>query len=65
MPEKYAKRQGSIDAAGQAALKQFVENGGTIIAIGNAANSAIQLFNLPLTRTSTQRARTTTSRARC
>ena len=33
---------------GVAALKQFVEDGGTIIAIGSAANSAVQMFGLPL-----------------
>ena len=42
IPEKYTKRQGNIDAAGVAALQQFVNDGGTIIAIGSAANSAVQ-----------------------
>ena len=32
-----------------ATLKQFVQDGGTIVAIGSAANGAIQLFKLPLT----------------
>jgi uncharacterized membrane protein YgcG len=48
-PDKYAKRRGSIDATGQAALQQFVNDGGTIIAIGSATQSAIPLFKLPLT----------------
>jgi hypothetical protein len=49
IPEKYTRRQGNITAEGQAALRQFVEDGGTIIAIGGASNSAIALFKLPLT----------------
>jgi hypothetical protein len=47
--EKYTKRQGQITAEGQAAIKEFVEKGGSVIVIGNAANSAISMFNLPLT----------------
>ena len=46
--EKYTRRQGSISAEGIAALKQFVQDGGTIIAIGSGASSAVQLFGLPL-----------------
>jgi hypothetical protein len=53
VPDVYTKRQGGIDAQGEAALKQFVENGGTVIAIGNQADSAVALFNLPLKRHST------------
>ena len=49
IPEKYARRQGTITAAGAAALQQFVEDGGTIIAIGSAATSAVRQFRLPLT----------------
>jgi hypothetical protein len=48
-PEKWAKRRGSLTPEGFAALKQFVQDGGTIIAIGSAANGAIQQFQLPLT----------------
>jgi hypothetical protein len=48
LPEKYAKRQGQISAEGVAALKQFVQDGGTIVAIGNAASAAIATFGLPL-----------------
>jgi hypothetical protein len=47
-PKKWADRRGNIDAAGQAALQQFVNDGGTVIAIGNAATSAIAQFKLPL-----------------
>jgi hypothetical protein len=48
-PEKYARRRGNISAEGFKALQQFVEEGGTIIAIGSSANGAIQQFKLPLT----------------
>ncbi len=48
LPEKYAKRQGQISADGVAALKQFVQDGGTIVAIGSAASQAIGVFGLPL-----------------
>jgi hypothetical protein len=48
-PEKYAKRRGNVTAEGLAALRQFVEEGGTIIAIGSSSNGAIQQFKLPLT----------------
>ncbi len=48
-PEKYARRRGSLTAEGFAALRQFVEDGGTIIAMGSSANGAVQQFKLPLT----------------
>jgi hypothetical protein len=35
------------------ALQQFVQNGGSVIMIGNAADTAVSLFKLPLTRHST------------
>lgn len=50
VPAIYQKRQGSIDAQGEAALKQFVESGGTVIMIGNQADTAVSVFNLPLKR---------------
>ena len=54
IPEKYQKREAPIDAQGEAALQQFVENGGTVIAIGNAAGDQnegfVKLFKLPLVR---------------
>jgi hypothetical protein len=48
IPERYTRRQGAITAEGVAALKQFVQDGGTIVAIGSATTSAIKLFDLPL-----------------
>ena len=48
LPEKFTRRQGAISADGLTALKRFVEDGGTIIAIGSSAGGAIQQFNLPL-----------------
>jgi hypothetical protein len=48
IPEKYTRRQGVLTQAGIAALKQFVEDGGTIVAIGSSANGAVQTFGLPL-----------------
>ena len=53
MPDVYSKRQGGIDEKGIAALQQFVQDGGTIIAIGNQADSAVSMFKLPLTRHAT------------
>ncbi len=48
IPEMYAKRQGGINEQGVEAIKQFVEDGGTIICIGQAAGQAISEFKLPL-----------------
>ena len=48
MPEMYAKRQGAITQQGVAAIQQFVQDGGTIICIGQAAGQAITQFKLPL-----------------
>jgi hypothetical protein len=53
VPDLYARRQGGIDAQGEIALQQFVQNGGSVIMIGNAADTAVSLFKLPLTRHST------------
>jgi hypothetical protein len=54
VPEMYQKRDAPIDAQGEAALQQFVENGGTVIVIGNAAGDQnegfVKLFKLPLVR---------------
>ena len=54
IPEKYQTRQAPIDGQGEAALQQFVENGGTVIVIGNAAGDQtegfVKLFKLPLVR---------------
>jgi hypothetical protein len=49
VPDKYARRRDPISADGVAALQQFVQDGGTIVAIGSAANGAVQMFKLPLT----------------
>ncbi len=48
LPDKYTRRQGAINADGMKALKQFVDDGGTVIAIGSSTTSAVQVFNLPL-----------------
>jgi hypothetical protein len=48
IPERYTRRQGTLTSAGIAALKQFVQDGGTIVAIGSSANGAVQTFGLPL-----------------
>jgi hypothetical protein len=49
IPEMYARRQGQVTPQAHAALKQFVNQGGTLVAIGNAAMGAAQLFELPVT----------------
>jgi hypothetical protein len=49
IPEEYAKRQGQVTAQTLAAIKQFVAEGGTVIAIGNQAMAAAQQFGLPVT----------------
>ncbi len=48
IPQKYTRRQGALTPAGVAALKEFVQDGGTIVAIGSSANGAVQMFGLPL-----------------
>jgi hypothetical protein len=48
IPPQYARRQGGLTADGMAALRQFVEEGGTLITIGTSAAGAIQQFRLPL-----------------
>ncbi len=45
MPEKYS---GGIDAEGVAALKAFVNDGGTLVAMDHSANAIIDLFGLPV-----------------
>ena len=47
-PEEFTKRRGAISAKTTELLKAFVNEGGTIVAIGGAASSAIQVFGLPL-----------------
>src|SRR5262249_17352790 len=42
IPEEFARRQGNVGAQTMAAIKQFAEEGGTVIAIGSAAMGAAQ-----------------------
>jgi len=46
VPEAYA---GGIGEDGGAALKKFVSDGGTLIAMNNASDAVIDLFDLPVT----------------
>jgi len=47
-PEEFTKRRGNVSAATMDQIKKFVEEGGTVIAIGGAAQSAVSMFKLPL-----------------
>jgi hypothetical protein len=49
IPDEFAKRQGQVTAQTLQAIKQFVAEGGTVIAIGNQAMAAAQQFGLPVT----------------
>jgi hypothetical protein len=49
LPEEFTRRRGSITAATQEKIREFIEQGGTIIAVGGSANGAIQQFKIPLT----------------
>jgi hypothetical protein len=46
VPGQYA---GGIAESGAAALREFVENGGTLVALGNASMFTIEQFNLNIT----------------
>jgi len=48
-PEEFTKRRGNVSAATMEQIKKFVEEGGTIVAVGGAASSAVSMFKLPLT----------------
>ena len=48
IPEEFARRQGQVSAQTLAQIKQFVEDGGTVIAIGASAMGAVQQFGLPM-----------------
>jgi hypothetical protein len=48
IPEEFARRQGTVSAQTMAAVKEFVEQGGTVIAIAQSAMGAAQLFDLPV-----------------
>ena len=54
VPEQYQAREAAISPQGEAALQQFVENGGTVIVIGNTGGDEtegfVKLFKLPLVR---------------
>jgi hypothetical protein len=49
IPEAFARRQGQVSAQTFAQIKQFVQDGGTVIAIGASAMGAVQQFGLPVT----------------
>ena len=48
LPDEFERRRGSVSAKTLASIEQFVREGGTLVAIGGAANGAISLFKLPL-----------------
>jgi len=45
MPAKYV---GGISASGVRNLKQFIENGGTLVTLGSSCNLAVEEFKLPI-----------------
>jgi len=47
-PDEYTKRRGSITPATMEKIKEFIEQGGTIVAVGGAATAAAAQFKLPL-----------------
>ncbi|HEX2452970.1 MAG TPA: M14 metallopeptidase family protein [Vicinamibacterales bacterium] len=49
IPEEFARRQGQVSPQTLAQIKQFVQDGGSVIAIGASAMGAAQQFNLPVT----------------
>jgi len=49
IPEIYARRQGAFSAQTMTSVKQFVNEGGTVIYIGNSTEGAAREFGLPLT----------------
>ena len=66
VPEEFARRQGNVTAQTMAQIKQFVEEGGSVIAIGGVAMAYAQQFNIPsqitLQRTARPSAATSSSR---
>ncbi len=46
---EYTRRRGNVTPATLEKIKEFVQAGGTVIAIGSAAREAAQLFALPVT----------------
>jgi hypothetical protein len=49
IPEEFAKRQGQVSEQTVAQIKQFLQDGGTVIAIGSMTTAAEQEFGLPVT----------------
>ena len=49
IPEEFARRQGQVSPQTLEQVKQFVQDGGTVIAIGASAMGAVQQFALPVT----------------
>jgi hypothetical protein len=49
IPEEFARRQGQVSAQTLANIKQFVQDGGTVIGIAGSAMGAVLQFGLPLT----------------
>jgi hypothetical protein len=49
IPEEFARRQGQLSAATMDKIKEFVNQGGTAIYIGNVAMQAATLYGLPVT----------------
>jgi Zinc carboxypeptidase len=49
IPDDLARRQGQVSPQTFAQVKQFVQDGGTVIAIGASAMGAVQQFGLPAT----------------
>ncbi len=49
IPDEFARRQGQVSAQTFTQVKQFVQDGGTVIAIGASAMGAVQQFGLPIT----------------
>jgi hypothetical protein len=47
--DEYTRRRGNITAATLAKIQEFIEQGGTIVAVGSGASGAISQFKLPLT----------------
>ncbi len=47
-PEEYTRRRGAFSPETLKQVQDFVQQGGTVIAIGNAAEGAIEAFGLPL-----------------
>jgi hypothetical protein len=47
-PEEITRRRGDVSAKTMEAIQAFVNEGGSVIAIGGASNAAVRLFQLPL-----------------